>query len=197
VAIGASLLLVAGGKTATLLGILAVLWYNGVYTYLKRITAFAAVPGALVGMLPPAIGWTTAGGVIADSRLLVTSVLFFLWQIPHFWLQILHHGEEYAKAGLPSLTEILSRRQIARMIFVWICAAVATSLMFPLYGAVTSPVVYYALVPAAFWIVLQGAHVMKADHSMGLSLLVFKHLNVYIMIVMVLLSSERVFSGRP
>jgi protoheme IX farnesyltransferase len=83
----------AGNLIAALTGLLTILWYNGIYTYLKRITAFAVVPGAVTGALPPLIGWLAAGGGIWDKPIIFLGFLLFMGQIPHFWLLILKYGE--------------------------------------------------------------------------------------------------------
>jgi len=101
--------------TLLVLGGLAVVWYNGVYIALKRITAFAVIPGSLVGAIPPVIGWAAAGGVYDDPTILEVALFFFMWQIPHFWLLLLMFAEDYERAGLPSLTRVFSRDQIARV----------------------------------------------------------------------------------
>ncbi len=185
------------GNIPVLLGLFALLWYNVVYTLLKRITAFAAVPGALVGMIPPAVGWAAAGGAVADRRLFIVSMLFFLWQVPHFWLQVLHHGEEYEQAGLPSLTRVMTRRQIARVTFVWICSAAAAGILLPLYGAVTSPLLYASLMPVVAWLLLQGAGLLRTQQPVVRARSAFRQLNVYIAFVMVILSAERIFGPLP
>ena len=189
---GLSMLAFACGKGPVLLGMIALLWYNGAYTYLKRLTAFAAVPGAIVGMIPPVIGWTAAGDRFTDPRLLVVCLLFFLWQVPHFWLQVLHHGEEYEQAGLPSLTEVLGKRQIARITLIWICSTAVASLLLPLYGNLTSPLLYCPLLIAAVWTMVKAVNLVTAPRTPALSLAAFRYLNIFIFIVMSLLSMEKI-----
>jgi protoheme IX farnesyltransferase len=197
IAAGQLLLALAGGAAAAGLGALSVLWYNGLYTALKKITAFAAVPGAVVGMIPPAIGWLSSGGGIADSRLFAVCSVFFLWQIPHFWLQVLHHGADYEKAGFPSLTTMLSRTQIARITFGWICSTAVATLLLPLYGNLTSPLLYCSLLFAAIWIMTASAKLVTAQRTPALSLSAFRRLNIFILIVMSLLSADRIFFLAP
>ena len=105
---GTALIYSAGNIKAAIIGLITMVWYNGIYTYSKRITAFAVVPGAVTGALPPLIGWVAAGGGIWDKPIIFLEFLFFTGQIPHFWFLILKYGEEYKNAGIPSLTDILA-----------------------------------------------------------------------------------------
>jgi len=102
------------------LGALAVFWYNGVYTPLKRVTAFAIIPGSVIGALPPVIGWVAAGGIFWDPVILQVAFFLFLWQIPHFWCLLLMKSRDYESAGLPSLSRLLSESQLVRVTSIWI-----------------------------------------------------------------------------
>jgi len=190
VIIGMSLLAYDGGAKASCLGLAAVLWYNGVYTRLKKVTAFASLPGAVVGMIPPAIGWTSAGGAFLDARLAGICLIFFLWQVPHFWLLLLTHGEEYERAGLPSLTRVMSRAQISRVTFAWIVAASVASLALPLYGSVTSPAVFLAFAPLAAWLVWNERSLAAMRPPLPPSPVLFRKINIYLFLVMSLLSLD-------
>jgi protoheme IX farnesyltransferase len=113
------------------LGLAAVAWYNGVYYYLKRWTAFAVVPGSLIGALPPVIGWVGGGGHPLHPFCLLLASFFFVWQIPHFWLLQLNRAEEYKRAGLPGLGDHFSGAQLGRITTSWICAAAVGGTAFP------------------------------------------------------------------
>ncbi|WP_305043079.1 protoheme IX farnesyltransferase [Geoalkalibacter sp.] len=116
----------------------AVLWYNGLYTWLKRRSAFAVLPGALCGALPPLIGWCAAGGAWSDHRAISLALVFFLWQMPHFWLLLSGWREDYRRAGLPHLFDRFSSRQSGRVIALWILALASSLLLLPALGLLRS-----------------------------------------------------------
>ncbi len=131
---------------ATLLAIITLLWYNGIYTPLKRITPWAILPGALVGAIPPAIGWAAAGGALNHPHIIFLAFFFFIGQIPHFWLILLRHGQDYEKAGFPSITQKFSHSQISRLTFTWTLATALTAILLPFFGIIQSTHSYLAIV---------------------------------------------------
>lgn len=126
---GIILLWIYGSTIAMVLGVLTMLWYNGLYTWLKRKTAFAVIPGSITGAIPPIIGWTAAGGYIFDFKILLIAFIFFIGQVPHFWLLIDKYGDQYKKAGLPNLTDIFSSNQIKRLSFIWLASSLISALL--------------------------------------------------------------------
>jgi len=145
---GLAWLSLTGGATPALLGALAVALYNAIYTPLKRITAFAVVPGALVGGVAPAIGWAVAGGSLWDGRLLALCFFWLMWQVPHFSLLLARSSVEYALARFPTLRDFFSDSQLARVTFVWIVGTAASALLIPIFGVCGSPWAGIALAAA-------------------------------------------------
>ncbi|MFZ0471753.1 MAG: protoheme IX farnesyltransferase [Bacteroidales bacterium] len=118
--ISGSTLLGFSGRMPFFLGLVNVLLYNVIYTGLKRRTTLAIVPGALVGAIPPVIGYTAAGGTVTDTVIMLFALFMFLWQMPHFWLLLVRYGSEYEKAGIKTLYSRMDGEEIKRLVFVWI-----------------------------------------------------------------------------
>jgi len=188
---------IAGGSAAFALGCLALLWYNGTYTWLKKRTAFATVPGAGIGMVPPAIGWVAAGGALFDARLAALCFIFFLWQIPHFWLLLMDHGDDYARAGFPTLTSVVSRPQLGRIAFAWIAAAALASLALPLYGTVRSSAIWLSLLLPAAWIIWSARSLAAGNDELMPVPSLFRKMNLYLLLLMFLVSFESMVSRVP
>jgi protoheme IX farnesyltransferase len=125
--------------------------YNLIYTPLKKITAFAVIPGSLVGALPPLIGWAAAGGNIFAESILIVATFFFMGQIPHFWLLLLLFGDQYKLAGLQSLTDIFSELQIKRITYTWVLTTIASALLV-LYFIIAHPVILVLLLLYIFYL---------------------------------------------
>jgi len=184
---GSAVLYFSAGWLALSLGILTILSYNAMYTPLKRITAFAAVPGSVVGALPPVIGWVSAGGSIGDHRVWLLAAFFFIGQIPHFWLLLLKLGDDYAAAGLPSLNNLFSKLQIQRLSFIWIFWSAATALFMAFFGLILNQWVGIALLVGVVAVILSFVNLLrplKKEANYGLG---FMKLNFFYLYVMILL----------
>lgn len=125
--------------------------YNLIYTPLKKVTAFAVIPGSLVGALPPLIGWTAAGGSVWAEPILIVAIFFFIGQIPHFWLLLLLFGDQYKLAGLQSLTDIFSALQIKRITYTWVLTTIASALLVLIF-VIVHPVIVALLLLYIFYL---------------------------------------------
>ena len=191
-----SLILFSGSNLGALgLSLLAVLWYNGVYTYLKRKTAFAVIPGALVGAIPPVVGWVAGEGRLLEPQILALAFFFFIWQVPHSWLLLSTYEKDYEKAGLPSITSTFTTSQLTRITFMWVLATAATCLLIPLFGIANSSLINLSLVVAALWLVWNATKILRAHDKEFSFRFVFREINIYALLVISLLSLDRLLSS--
>jgi protoheme IX farnesyltransferase len=187
-----SLVLAAGTNlTAAALGILTVIWYNGIYTYLKRISALAVIPGSVIGALPPLIGWASYQPEFFYPQPLMLALFFFIWQIPHFWLLLLNFGTDYQKAGYPSLTTWLDSRQLARLTFSWIVATAVSIVLLPMYGLGNSLVSQVLLFLSSILLIWRSTVLIRSNLERSKYLLAFKGINFFILMVMCILALDR------
>ncbi|MDD9305224.1 MAG: UbiA family prenyltransferase [Desulfobacter sp.] len=79
------------------LGLLALVCYNGLYTPIKKQGLWALVPGVICGMIPPAIGWFAVPEALActdRTGLVILMACLGFWQLPHYMLVELSQGQE-------------------------------------------------------------------------------------------------------
>lgn len=120
-----SILLVSNGIIPFVFGCTGILMYNLIYTFLKKKTVLAIIPGALVGSIPPLIGYTSAGGTTPNNEIIFFSIYLFLWQIPHFWLLLLQFGKEYQNAGFRTIYDFMNEKEIRALILIWIFLSIS------------------------------------------------------------------------
>ncbi|KAH0833143.1 UbiA prenyltransferase family-domain-containing protein [Lanmaoa asiatica] len=153
--------------------------YAGLYTYLKRKNISNTWVGAVVGGLPPLMGWTACGG-----KLLPTSdypVTFFLppfltdippdasmidnplgafslfmllysWQFPHF--NSLSHllRASYAQAGYKMLSVFSPQKNALVSLRHTLLLVPICSILFPLSGLTTWTFALTSLLPNCLWV---------------------------------------------
>jgi len=115
---GVAALYVGVNPTTAALGAFNIFLYAGVYTPLKRLHVANTWVGAVVGGIPPLMGWTAAAGQCAQAGadgwrdLLfgqgaaggwLLAALLFAWQFPHFNALSWTIREEYKRAGYKML----------------------------------------------------------------------------------------------
>lgn len=195
---GLGIIYFSSNVAAALLGVVALIWYNVIYTPLKKKYALAVVPGSLIGAIPPTIGWAASGGNIFDMRILSLAMFFFIWQIPHFWLLLLLHGKDYEKAGFPTLTKIFTNFQLGRITFVWI-AALATSCMFiPFFNATASRISILILLALGILLMIETRGILfpkgwKATDYFERIIFrkAFLRINLYVLAVAIIISLDK------
>lgn len=162
--------------------------YNVIYTYLKRITPFAVIPGSLIGAILPVIGWVAGSGYILNPKILVISFFFFIWQIAHFFLFFLNYGKDFEKSGLPSLTNIFTIFQLKRITFIWILSTSVSCFLIPFFGiAVGSYLANLFLFICTLWLIEVAIKFLKTSEEKFYFKLAFKKINIYAFLIMFLL----------
>ncbi len=190
--VGSILLYISSGLTAVVLGSLALLWYNAIYTPLKRKTSFAIIPGSVIGAIPPVVGWVTGGGHLFDPQALLIAFFFFIWQIPHFWLLLLAFGKDYEDAGYPTLKKYFNVSQLARITYVWICVTGVTGLLMPLFSIIDLSFASAGILILVIGLVWRSAKLLHENIDKQSLRKVFLEINMFVAALIIFISIEKI-----
>ncbi|XP_054454498.1 protoheme IX farnesyltransferase, mitochondrial [Anoplopoma fimbria] len=95
---GVALLTLVVNPLTGFLGALNIFLYTCCYTPLKRHSIANTWVGAVVGAIPPVMGWTAATGCLGPGALLMGGFLYS-WQFPHFNALSWNLREDYSRGG--------------------------------------------------------------------------------------------------
>lgn len=154
---GTCLLAAFTDPVTTALGAGNIALYAGLYTYMKPRSVYNTWVGAVVGAVPPVMGWTAAtGGSLVDVQALLLGSTLFIWQMPHFFALSYMHRIDYRRGGfqmVPCLETDGERTAGLVTRYTWYLSAIpfvatatnVTSSMFALEGmALNSYALYVA-----------------------------------------------------
>lgn len=191
---GTVMLFVFTNISTVFIGLATFVWYNFVYTILKRKSALAVIPGAVVGALPPLAGWASANGDLTDFRIYLIVLYFFIWQIPHFWLLLILYGKDYASAGFPVLNDLFSVKQLKYMTFLWISLTALLTSSIAFAGILHS--VYSVTAVLLISVILFYGSVMfvKYDTKRKNVLNMFMVINIHTLLIIVFLSVDKILN---
>lgn len=157
---GFFLLIILCPIITVILTTISVLLYNAVYTPLKKRTIWAILPGAICGTLPPVIGYSVLSREFLSYQLALIVVLLFIWQIPHFYLLVLHYKNEYSNSSVPSLVRHFGEPALQRVCYAWISSLSLIMMLFILLPLGIAPLVRLLIIAnsltlpilTAFWL---------------------------------------------
>jgi heme o synthase len=153
---GCIILFLSTNLIVVALGIFNLLWYNLVYTPLKRITVWAVFVGTLTGAIPFYMGYFSTVNQFPTPIANFIAIFLLIWQIPHFLLLLGIYGKEYEKAGLASITKKTADPNLYRLSVLWLMTCCIISLLLPLFSIINYKTTNYLIITISGIVFLTG-----------------------------------------
>ena len=178
---------------ALFLGLTALVWYNGIYTPMKKLTPHAVIPGSVIGAIPPLAGWVASGASLTDPRAWAMALFFFIWQVPHFYLLALKFGSQYENAGFPTISQRFSWRGQRLLILLWVVMTALVALLLYYSGVIGSAVGLFLISLSSLWLVAVFIKPVVEGSKNYKPIRYFMRLNFYVLFVIMVLNFDHVF----
>jgi protoheme IX farnesyltransferase len=191
------LILLSFGLIYSLLGLtginffgFAFIWYNLMYTPLKKRSALAVVPGAVLGVIPPAIGWLVAGHTLFELEFMALAVYYFIWQVPHFWLLVMLFHGDYKDGGYPTVMRLFGEGTLQRLTFVWLMLTLHAGIFLVYTFDVYSSITIALAVGLGIWAFFTSMKLLKKEFKLQDARSIFWKINAAFLGIIILLSVD-------
>jgi len=177
------------GLTGVNFFMFAFIWYNLMYTPLKKKSALAVVPGAILGVIPPAVGWLVAGHSLMELEFIALALYFFIWQVPHFWLLVMLFHGDYKNGGYPTAMRLFGQASLQRLTFVWLVFTIQAGIfLVSIFEPYTATLVLSILV--GIWAFVSSLELLKEKFKLTDARSVFWKINAAFLGIIILLSID-------
>ncbi len=177
------------GLTGVNIFMFAFLWYNVMYTPLKKKSALAVVPGAILGVIPPAIGWLVAGHALMELEFIALGLYYFIWQVPHFWLLVMLFHGDYQDGGYPTAMRLFGQASLQRLTFVWLVFTIQAGIfLVSVFEPYTATMVGTILV--GIWAFVSSLELLSDKFELKNARSVFWKINAAFLAIIILLSID-------
>ncbi len=168
----------------------AFIWYNLMYTPMKKRSALAVVPGAILGVIPPAIGWLVAGHSLFELEFIALAVYYFIWQVPHFWLLVMLFHGDYKDGGYPTAMRLFGEGTLQRLTFVWLILTIHAGVFLVYSFSVYSNITIALSVVLGVWAFLTSIKLLKKEFKLTDARAIFWKINAAFLGIIRLLSID-------
>ncbi len=168
----------------------AFIWYNLMYTPLKKRSALAVVPGAVLGVIPPAIGWLVAGHSLFEIEFIAIAVYYFIWQVPHFWLLVMLFHGDYKDGGYPTAMRLFGEGTLQRLTFVWLVLTIQSGIFLVYTFNVYSYITVALSVALGIWAFLTAMKLLRKEFKLSDARSIFWKINASFLGIIILLSVD-------
>jgi protoheme IX farnesyltransferase len=177
------------GMTGVNIFMFAFIWYNAMYTPLKKKSALAVVPGAILGVIPPAIGWLVAGHSLMELEFMALALYFFVWQVPHFWLLVMLFHGDYNDAGYPTAMRLFGQASLQRLTFVWLILTIQTG-VFLVWAFQVYSVSIGLCVLVGVWAFVSSLELLSEKFELKNARSVFWKINAAFLLIIIVISVD-------
>ncbi len=173
------------------------IWYNAVYTPLKKRSALAVVPGAILGVIPPAIGWITAGHSLQEPQFFALGLFYFVWQVPHFWLLVMLFYADYKDGGYPTAMKLFGKVSLQKLTFVWLVLTIQTGIYMVSMFGVDSNIIYWLLILTGVLGFLSALQLMSKKFELKNARKIFYQINLAFLATIILVAIDEYYKFKP
>ncbi len=177
------------GLTGVNIFMFAFIWYNAMYTPLKKKSALAVIPGAVLGVIPPAIGWLVAGHSLKELEFIAIAAYYFIWQVPHFWLLVMLFHGDYKDGGYPTAMRLFGQASLQRLTFVWLIFTIQAGI-FLVWAFEVYPVSIGIAILVGIWAFSSSFELLRSSFELKNARSVFWKINAAFLAIVILISID-------